>query len=337
MATSRLYNPPHRTLEALEKMIGGNNSKKDLADALGYNKNSNAIYNVVHDPDILGLIENESKKYTPTKEARKAVQLQDYSVLEDAFRELAGVEDILQRLEKEEKLAFETIGRTIAFEIESDATDPEAFRSYGRIYAKWIDFLDLGDLGSESIYLDKEHADQIDTDKPLENPHGSEYPRVNPSKVLEVIRIIDSVDTREELINEHGYSDADVGKILSTCYALQLLEKKRSGELELTEIGKELQSNTNSESNRQKILRDQLLDIPFVQAYCNRVPDTEFENQEIIKEISTDYNRGWNDTTIKTRSKRIYRWLIYTGLAQEVRRGYLQPEKPLKRRKIPNP
>jgi hypothetical protein len=313
-----LYYPPSHTEEVLQEVTSGASTVEELADGLGYA--TRTASNKVHDPVILGLVERQDSKLSITEDARRVVQLKDTSPLETAFCDLAGVDQILDRIE-EEQVGVEQIGRIISFETESNAAAESTFKNYGRVYAEWIEYLDLGNY-SEGLVAVGEIDDSSEDLGPLENPRGANCPRVRPEKVFEIIPLVSKGKSREEIEDISGYSDREVSKILTTCYGLGITESSRDGP-QLTDRGKEIQQE--SIGNRKQILQKALYEVPLVQAYCDRAPDEKFRNQDIMKQISEDYAKGWSNTTIETRAKRLYSWLLFTELFEERSRGYLQP------------
>lgn len=319
---TRLYFPPSHTLDTLKAVISGSKTEEQIADELGISPNT--AKNKVHDPLHLGLIERDGEKYEGTDEARRLVQLQDDDVLEDRFVDLPGVESVLERLENGGATA-EEIGRIISFETDSGATDTETFKQYGRVYAQWIHRLDLGEV--EENNSQSQH--------PLENDRGANNPRVPPQKVIEALRVIDEVETRAKLADRLDYSERYTQKILTTAYALKVAQTERGDGFSTTKTGRTL--TTTSQGKQRELLRDNLLEIPLVQAYCNRVPSGEFKNQTVMEQVSEEYGLGWSEGTIRTRAKRLYQWLIFTRLAEEKKQGTLEATDKMPRGNLPDP
>lgn len=308
--SDRLYYGPSHTVDVVGAVISGNDTIEKLADELDLGERT--VINKVHDPRVLGLIEKEDGSFEASDDARRLIQLQDRSVLEEPLRDLAGVETVLDRLEDED-LTTEDVGRIISFETESGASTEERFRDYGSIYVRWFDFLDLGDVTEPTK----------GSQGPLANDQGASDPRVPPSKVIEGLRLIDEADSREELANRLGYSEKEIEKILTTCYALGLARRTTSRGFTTTESGRTVGST--SQGKQRELLRKALLDVPLVEAYCERVPDEEFNHVEIMQQVSDDYNMGWSERTVQTKAQRLSTWLTYTGLAEKSRQGYFTP------------
>ncbi|MFC6719170.1 AAA-associated domain-containing protein [Natrialbaceae archaeon GCM10025810] len=315
--TGRLYKPPSHTVEVLGEATSGASTVEDLADSLGCV--TRTASNKVHDPAILGLIEREDNELSVSEDARRVVQLKDTSPLENAFRELPGVPQLLDRIE-DETMGVEEIGRLVSFETGSNAAADSTFQNYGRVYGEWIDYLELGTY-SNGVVAAEEIDEVSETTEPLENPRGPNNPRVPPEKVFEILPLISRVDSREGVLERSAYSDRYAAKILTTCYGLGIAESKRNGP-QLTERGKELQQA--SVGNRKRILRDALLEIPLVQAYCERIPESGFERYEVMEEVSERYLKGWSESTIRTRAKRLHPWLVFTDLVEEQDSGHLE-------------
>lgn len=319
MTEDRLYYPPEHTEDVLREVTSGASTIEQLADRMGYVRRTTT--NKVHDSVVLGLIEREDSQLSVSDDARRVVQLQDTAPLDNAFRELVGVSEILNRIE-DEPVSVEDVGRIISFETGSNAAAESTFKAYGRVYGEWIDYLDLGNY-SDGFVADGEINKSSENLGPLENPRGASYPRVPPEKVFEILPMISQGKSHEELEERSQYSDRELSKTLSTCYGLGLAESTRNGP-QLTKCGRELQQA--SIGNRKLILQDALMEIPLVRAYCDRAPDEEFRNLDVIRQISEDYVKGWSKKTIQTRAQRLYSWFLFTELFEEKDRGYLAPQ-----------
>ncbi|WP_165874830.1 AAA-associated domain-containing protein [Natrarchaeobius oligotrophus] len=302
----------------LREATSGASTVEDLAEGLDIAPKTAS--NKVHDPTILGLVDRDDNQLSVSEDARRVIQLKDTSPLENAFRELPGVSEVLDRIEGG-SVEVEEIGRLISFETGSNAAAESTFRNYGRVYGEWIDYLDLGTY-SNGVVAAGEIDELPEASEPLENPRGPNNPRVPPEKVFEILPLISRIESREELQERSDYSDRYTSKILTTCYGLGIAESTRNGP-ELTERGKELQQT--SVGQRKRILREALLEIPLAQAYCERMPEDEFRNKDVMRQVSEDYLKGWSDSTIQTRAKRLYSWLLFTGIAEEQETGYLEP------------
>jgi len=318
----RLYKPPENTLDVLKAVISGSNSKEQIADELGVTLKT--AETKIHDPLHLGLIEKDGDEYEATDEARRIVQLEDEDVLEERFVDLPGVTEVLDRLENG-GVDIDEVGRVISFKTESGAAKEETFKQYGAVYTRWIHRLDLGKV--EEANSQSQH--------PLENDSGANNPRVPPQKVIEALRVMDEVETRTELADRLDYSERYTQKILTTAYALKVAETERGGGFTTTETSRTL--TTTSQGKQRELLRDNLLEIPLVQAYCNRVPSGEFKNKAVMEQVSEEYGLGWSEGTVGTRAKRLYQWLIFTRLAEEKKRGTLEATEKMPRGNLPDP
>lgn len=318
----RLYKPPSHTLETLRSVISGSNTREEIAEDLGVT--AKTANNKIHDSLHLGLIKRVDGKFKATDEARRLIQLQDDSILEDRFVNLPGVEEVLDSIE-EGGITPEEIGRIISFETESGAANTETFEQYGRVYARWIHHLGLGEV--EDTKSESQH--------PLKNSRGANNPRVPPQRVIDALRVIDNVDNRESLANRMDYSETYTKKILTTAYALGVARIEPGGDFVTTEIGRNVTSASDGE--QRKLLRNKLLEIPLIQAYCNRVSDGDFKNLEVMEQVSNDYSLGWSEGTVRTRAKRLYQWLLFTELAIEKEPGILEAMNKMPRGNLPNP
>jgi len=318
----RLYKPPDHTIETLKAVISGSNSKKQIADQLEVTPKT--AETKIHDPLHLGLIEKEDDRYEATDEARRLVQLQDDDILKDRFVNLPGVTKVLERIE-DGGANVEEVGRVISFKTESGAAKEETFRHYGRVYAQWLDRLDLGEV--DGANSQSQH--------PLENDRGANAPRVRPQKLIEALRVVDNADDISELADQLDHSERTAQKILTTAYALRIVESERGGGFSTTETGRTI--TTTSQGKQRELLRNKLLEIPLVQAYCNRVPDGEFKNRNVMELVSEEYSLGWSEGTVETRAKRLYQWLLFTNLAEEKKQGTFKATDKMPRGNLPDP
>lgn len=317
----RLYYPPNHTVDTLKAVISGSQTTEKIAEDLDIGVRT--VRNKLHDPLHLELIEKDDDKYEVTDEARRLVQLQDDDVLEERFVDLPGVQDVLSQIENG-GLTVEELGRVISFKTESGAADEETFRRYGRVYAKWIHYLDLGEVADTDS----------GTQHPLENDRGASDPRVPPQKVIEMLRVLDKVDTHEALADRLGYSEKETEKTLSTAYALEVARPEQ-GSFATTEAGRTVTST--SRGKQRELFRDKLLEIPLVQAYCNRVPSGEFEPTEVMEQVSEEYSMGWSDRTIQTKAWRLSPWLTFTELIYEREDGALEATEKMPRDDLSDP
>lgn len=316
MTTERLYQPPSHTNEVLQSITTGSSTVEAVADDLNYTPKT--VSNKVHDAVVLGLVERDDNDVSISGDARRIVQLKDKTPYRERFKNLTAVPELLERI-SEDALDIEEVGRIVSFETGSNAGAVETFRTYGRVYAEWINYLDIGTYSDGMV---ASSTDQISLEtEPLENPRGANCPRVAPKKVLKMLPYVSKNDSRKDIESKADMSEKTVGKTLSTCYALGLAEYTQST-VELTDRGKEVQQA--SVGNRKKILSEELLQIPLVQAYCARASETEFTNFDVMQEVSEENLKGWNDQTVRTRAKRLSRWLQYTELAEEVSRGSMK-------------
>jgi len=317
----RLYYPPNHTVDTLKAVISGSQTKEQVAEDLDVGVRT--VRNKLHDPLHLELIEKDGHKYEATDEARRVVQLQDDDVLEERFVNLPGVQDVLGQIENG-GITIEELGRAISFKTESGAADEQTFRRYGRVYAKWIHYLDLGEVTNTNS----------GTQHPLENDRGASDPRVLPQKIIEALRVLDKVDTREALAGRLGYSKKETEKTLSTAYALGVAHIEQGG-FATTEAGRTVTST--SQSKQRELFRDKLLEIPLVQAYCNRVPSGEFEPTEVMEQVSEEYSVGWSKKTIQTKARRLSPWLTFTELVYEREDGALEATEKMPRDDFSDP
>lgn len=308
--SGRLYYGPQHTVEVLAAIISGDDTQEKLAEELGISERT--VYNKTHDPKLLSLIEKVDGQYETSKEARRLVQLDDKSVLEDLFTELEGIEPVLQTL-REDGMTTEEVGRLISFETESGASTPQRFRDYGGVYADWLAFLDLGEV----------EATPKKVKGPLGNDTGANNPRVDPQFAIEALREMDSVSSTEELAQKLGCSFKQAEKALTTCYGLRLATPKSGDGYSVTDRGTEVR--TTSQGKQQDHLREGLLKFPLVEAFCKRVPEGEFEAKDVMAEVSHDFSMGWSEKTVSTYANRLEPWLVFTGIAEETSQGTLIP------------
>lgn len=315
MAIERLYRRPKHTEDVLGEITSGASTTEEVADGLGNSRKT--AMNKIHDGVILGLINREDGHLSVTEDARRIVQLQDLTLLREAFEKLPGVSKLLNQIQ-DESMTFEEAGRLISFETKSGAAAEDTFRTYGSVYAHWISYLDLG-TRSDGVLASSPEQVSVETE-PLENPRGANCPRVPPKKVFELLPRISKADSREDLEGSTEMSTKTVEKTLSTCYALGIADYTRTGPV-VTDRGKEL--HQSSIGNRKVILAEELLQIPLVQVFCEEAPKEEFSAETVMSQVSETHLKGWSEVTVQTRAKRLSPWLTYTGLAEENTQGQL--------------
>lgn len=316
MSKNRLYDIPEVTREVLRLVIKGSDTREELAEELDCSPRT--VYNKVHDPKILGFLDREGGKYviSDKQELMKLFQLDDRSVLKKRFEKMPGVEEINDELVGG-SLSFVRVGRIVSFYTDSEAIDEDAFKTYGRVYAKWFDYLGMG----------YEFNQKLSTEKPTNynkkssnNQSGDGFPTLRPDKVFKALRVINGgIQGTPELTSKFDFSENYSEKLLSTCYSLNLAE--RNDEVELTEFGKAVHEANDQE--RRKLIREALLNITVIKTYCELAPDEPFKNQELMRRVGKELNKDWTETTSQTKAKRIYQWLIYSNLFKEVKRGTL--------------
>lgn len=313
---TRLTHRPRHTEDVLKAIVSGSRSREQIAEKLDIG--TRTAQNKLHDPRHLGLIQKtEADEYKATEDARRLIQLQERDVLIPQFKELPGVPKIIEEAENG-GITTEQAGRLVSFETGSGAADEDTFREYGRVYSRWMEYLELGEITDPD--QQKQH--------PLDNPNGANHPKVSPQKIIEALPLLDKVDSREELAEQLEHSEREAGKILTTAYALDLARREAGG-FSTNQIGREV--TTSSRGNQQELLRERLLQLPFVEAYCARVPEGTFDPEDVMEQLSEDYTMGWNSTTVQTKSKRLAGWLTFCQLAERPQRGVLEPTEKMPR------
>ena len=73
----------------------------------------------------------------------------------------------------------------------------------------------------------------------------------------------------------------------------------------------------------KKILSEELLQIPLVQAFCEEAPDGEFSAEAVMNRVSETHLKGWSEVTVQTRANRLIPWLAYTEIAEDEDHGEL--------------
>jgi hypothetical protein len=321
MDSPRLYQGPRATIEVLRAVVKGNTTQEGLADAMDVSERT--VHNRVHDPTALGLLGRESGEYIIREQddVMKFFQLEDRTVLKERFLKLPGVSEILDELNGG-RISTERIGRLIAFHTDSQAIDSDTFKTYGRVYSNWIDYLRLGFAADDTLYSEKP-PDIERNQRQGPKTASSGYPKVRPELVFEALPMIDdSIEAPAELAKHFDFSDRYASKLLSTCYSLGIAEKD-AGEVVLTKFGEQVLQA--SDEGRQQLIQDALRNVTLVQEYCELAPDEEFRNQELMAKVNDEYEKDWSESTVSTKAKRLYQWFIYSGLFVEVKKGVLVP------------
>lgn len=319
MANPRLYYGPEVTESVLRHVIKGANTREELAERL--NCSEKTVYNKVHDPKILGFLARQDSEYviTDKDELMGLFQLDERGVLKERFLHLPGVSEVNDQLNGGD-LSFIRVGRLIAYYTDSEAIDEEAFETYGRTYANWFKYFGLGYPANGTLFRNKPEDYEKRKSGSRKRSEGLGYPRVRPEKVFEALSIIENgISGRAEIASHFDFSERQAAKLLSTCYILGFAD--RDGKVSLTERGQQVLEVTGDE--RKKMVREALLDLKLIETYLDLAPDGRFKNQELMEAVGKELNRNWAETTVQTKAKRIYQWLVYSGLFHEVKRGTL--------------
>lgn len=320
MENPRLYYGPNITTEVLRAVVKGATTQEELSEAMGVADRT--VHNRVHDPAALGLLDRDDNEYSISEreDVMKLLQLEDRTVLKQRFVELPGVKEVRDELNGG-RMPYERVGRLISFHTNSQAIDEDTFINYGRTYARWFDYLRMGFASEGILYSEKPPGIERGNIQPKST--GSGYPKVRPKKVFDALPILrDGVEDKKQLSDHFDFSERYAGKLLSTCYSLGLAERDNQ-QIFLTDFGeKVLDAN---EHDQKSLISEALLEVEFVEEYCELAPDGEFKNQELVYEINEVYDKDWGESTVQTRAKRIYSWLVYSDLFKEVKRGILVP------------
>lgn len=322
MERPRLYYGPKNTIRVLRHVIKGAASNEELAEEMDLSERT--IHNRVHDPAALGLIDRSQSEYkiTNKQDVLKLFQLEDKTVLESRFLELPGVEEIRDELNGG-RISFERIGRLISFHTNSEAIEKETFVTYGRVYADWFGYLQLGFAYNGTLY--SERPPEAELEEPSRGPKtaGSGHPKVRPEKVFNALPLFkQGVSDKSDISEKFDFSERYAGKLISTCYSLGLIERE-GGTIVLTNFGERvLKAN---DEKRRELIRKALLDVDLIEQYRQIAPNQEFQNKEVMKKVGDELGKGWSDGTVQTKAKRLYSWLTYSGLFIERKRGWLFP------------
>lgn len=324
MDSPRLYYGPKNTTRVLRHVIKGATTTEGLAEEMDLSPRT--IHNRVHDPAALGLIDRSQDEYqiSHKEEVLKLFQLEDKTVLETRFLELPGVEEVRDELNGG-RITFERIGRLISFHTNSEAIEKDTFVTYGRVYADWFEYLQLGYAYNGTLYSERPPEAELKEQTTSRGPRstGSGYPKVRQEKVFKALPLFkDGVSDKEEISESFDFSERYASKLISTCYSLGLT-KREGGTIELTDFGERVLKA--DEQERKDLIRKALLDVDLVEQYRELAPNREFSNKEVMKEVSEELGKGWSDSTIQTKAKRLYSWLTYSELFIERKRGWLIP------------
>lgn len=319
MSDPRLYYDPEVTKNVLRHVFKGSTTNEDLAEKLGCAERT--VYNKVHDPKVLGFLKKEDGEYviTDKEELMGLFQLDKRDALKKRFKDLPGVEEVNDKLNGG-SLSFTEVGRLVAYYTDSEAIDEDAFQSYGRVYSNWFDYLGMGDAANKTLYRNKPPG--IEKKSASRKKDGLSYPRVRPEKVFDALSLIqEGAGEKSDLASYFDFSERQAAKLLSTCYTLGLAERNHG--VELTNLGNRVEDAPEPEQKR--LIRNALLDLKMIKLYCELSPNKPFKNKDVMRRVGEELGRDWSDSTVQTKSKRIYRWLVYSELFKEVKRGTLVP------------
>lgn len=316
MAKPRLYDGPTVTEEVLRLVIKGTDTQQSLAEELGCAEQT--VYNKIHDAKSLGFLIRDNGHYiiTDEKDLLGFFQLGNKGILKERFEKLPGVEEVNDKLVGG-CLSLRDVGGIISYYTDSRAITDDTFVTYGRVYAKWFEYLGMGYQMNGSLYREK--PEEYKKKSGISRTYVG-FPKVRPNRVLEALPILESTrDPCKRLASHFEISERESRKILSTCYFLGLA--KRNKGVILTDFGERVLNASTQQ--RKDLLRNALLESDIVDTYYNLAPDRPFNNQDLMELVNERLNMNWSPTTRQTKAKRLYQWLLYTELFDEVKNGTL--------------
>lgn len=307
MGASRLWNYPSETKEVLGAVISGSQSYEDIAEEIGCAKST--AENKAHDPRHLNLIRTEDGKILAEQEARRIIQLNDHSILEERFLDLPGTSKVIHQLEEEGSITFEEIGRIISFETGSGAAKPKTFQHYGRIYANWIDFLEHGEVYENDILFEPGKSPELTREEP-----SSTRLAPTPQLVVDALEVIENVTGPSNLAETMGISESFAEKVVTTSYSLKLIESARRSGYNRTDRGTQVVQA--SAGNIKTIFEQALLEVPIVASLGDEISNNPFNLKTAVERISEEYMLGWKDSTVEMVAGDLENWTTFTGLVE---------------------
>lgn len=313
---SRLYHGPGTTEKFLEAIFDGAATIDDLKNR--FNTSRSTVFNGLHDLRCLGLVIVEDDVVVPTTAGGRFYRLNDLEPVRDIFIDLAGVDQLLEQIEDDE-ITYTAAGRLIGFATGSDTTKESTFKSYGRTYANWIEFLSLGYRGGQHISAEPVARPKSANNNLARRTDGPSYPTVWPNQVFTNLDSISDASSYENLVSQNDFSERTAQKIVGTAVGVKLVGRGTRDEwYVLTERGETFLSADKESETRRQLVRDGVLTMAIPCAYCNRIPDEQFHKQQPMNKINDDFDLNLSESTIKLRTKRLVPWLSYAQLIKKV-------------------
>lgn len=316
MTGLRLYRGPGTAEKFLEAVFDGAATITDLEDR--FSTSRSAVFNGLHDLRCLNLVIVEDDGVVPTTAAGRFYRLSDLEPVREAFIDLPGVRRLLEQIEDEE-ITYTAVGRLIGFATGSNTTKESTFESYGRTYANWIEFLDLGYRGGKRVSAKPIARPKSVHSNLARRTNGPSYPKVWPNQVFTHLHSIEDASSYERLASQHDFSERTAKKIVGTAVGVDLVGQGTGKSwYVLTDAGDDFLAGDKESDKRREIVRDGILKMAIPRAYCVRIPNEQFHKRQPMEELNDDFDLNLSESTIKSRTKRLVPWLSYAALVEKV-------------------
>ncbi len=135
-----LFLGPEENLTILKGIFSSRKtSPEDIAKSIG--KNKGTVINAIHDLKILSLID---EKLHPREEAKNIVYDRNAKdVLRELFLSVKGNKEAVEEINTKEKIDPLESGKIFCFHTNARATKDSSIKQIGRLYLRWMKFLDL--------------------------------------------------------------------------------------------------------------------------------------------------------------------------------------------------
>lgn len=135
-----LFLGPEENLDILKGIFSSKKSSpEEIARVIG--KKKGTVNNSIHDLKILRLIDDEIKTLD---EAKKIVYDRNAKqVLKEMFISVHGHKEAIDEVKSEEEINPLAVGKIFCFHTNARATKESSIKQIGRLYLRWLKFLDL--------------------------------------------------------------------------------------------------------------------------------------------------------------------------------------------------
>lgn len=271
------------------------------------------IYNILKDAKLLNLVEIKENEVKPLFKTNVTEQ-ELLEGIKHLIKEKLGKHKIVNKISN---LFLETA--TIHIEKIVDIfrevfpyikADQKTWDTYARILGRWIDFVDYGIYGGETVKRFDPESDvkSTYTFAPRYKRPGFFIPQTQYKPIEELMeRIGDSIKNRTPI----DVSKSRMRKALASAAGLEFLKTKENT-IMLTQLGF---SFIKDEEKRGEIFKNAVLKIEISKKFMEI--SKKSKQQDIVslsKQLNSTYGNRWKEETAKGITKILINWMKHAGI-----------------------